>query len=726
MATVLSRRAFVAGSAAGLTFTFTFTGRLAKALAQAGGFAPNIWVTIAPDGTITIVAPAVEMGQGAMTGMPLVVAEELDADWSKVKIRHSPQGPGYGNPGFGGAQVTGASRSTPGYWMPLRLAGAQARRVLLDAAAERLGVPVGELTTEPSVVVHKASGRRLAYGEIAQFAKAPATLPTVTAADLKKTSEFRLIGKNHARIELPEKVTGAAKFGIDQSVPDMLIGGVLRAPVPGSKPEKIEDAAALSLPGVVKVVALPYGVGVVGLGYQDVQKGKNALKVTWSKGAPAEKYDSEAVVADYVGVAASVASKKGVVAHQAGDVGKAFNEASRRFTGVYVTDHVYHATMEPMNATAWVKPDSVELWVPTQSPTLTMLTAAALTKLPPTAVKVNTTLLGGGFGRRLEQDFTSDAVLLSKEMGRPVKVIWSREDDVKNDKLRPLTAQYLEAATDDAGNVTAWRYRIAAPSIYARANPRAFEAAKGVDAPVLEGFELSYAVPNQMMEYLREERGWDVGFWRSVGAGYTKFAIESFLDEIARAHKLDPVAFRLKMLAGNPRAAAVVKKAAEMADWDGKRPAGRALGIGFSDTWRSYIATVAEVSVNRQTGKISVHKLWSAVDPGIAILPDNVVAQIEGAAVFGVSSVLGERITVKDGQVQQSNFHDYTLLRMADCPEIQVEVMATDNAPGGIGEVGLPPTGPAIGNAIAALTGVRLRRLPMTPARVLAALKERV
>jgi isoquinoline 1-oxidoreductase beta subunit len=721
MARHLTRRAFVAGSAAGLTLSFTFTGRLAKALAQGGAFSPNIWVTIAADGTITIVAPAVEMGQGALTGMPLVIAEELDADWSKVKVNHSPLGRGYGNPGFGGAQITGASRSTPGYFMPLRLAGAQARRVLLDAVAERWGVPISELSTEPSVIVHKASGRRMSYGEVAQFAKAPATLPTMTAADLKKTSEFRLIGKHHGRVEMADKVNGSAKFGIDSAVPDMLIGGVLRPPVTGATPQTIDDTDARKVPGVTAIVKLPYGVGVVGTGYEAVQKAKQALKVTWSTGAAAEKYDSDAVATEYVGIAASP-SKKGVVIHQEGDVGKALGEAAQKYTGVYVTEHVYHATMEPMNALAHVTPDGAELWVPTQSPTFVVLATSNALKIPPEKVKVNTTLLGGGFGRRIEQDFVIDAVLLSKETGKPVKVIWSREDDVKNDKFRPLTAQYLEAGTDSAGNVSAWRYRIVSQTIYGRANPRALEAAKGKDAPVVEGHELSYSVANQLHEQLLEGRGVDAGFWRAVGPGYTKFAIESFVDEIARGQRVDPVAFRLRLLASKPRAVAVVRKAAEMAQWDKKRP-GRGVGIAFSDTWSSFIATVAEVSVDRKTGRIRVHELWSAVDPGIVILPDNVVAQIEGGSIFGVSHVLGERITFKNGVVQQSNFHDYPLLRFADTPDVHVHVISSDNPPGGIGEVGLPPTSGAIGNAVAALTGARVRRLPMTPDRVLAAMR---
>jgi isoquinoline 1-oxidoreductase beta subunit len=724
MARPISRRQWLAG-ASGLTLAFAVdlgvVGKVSRALAQ-NAFKPNVWVTIATDGTITIVSPSVEMGQGSMTGMPLLVAEELDADWSRVKVVQAPSNRAYGNPGFGGIQVTGASRSTPGYYMPLRLAGAQARRVLLDAVAAEWKVPVGELTTGPSVVIHEKSSRRITYGDVAKFAKAPAEPPKVTAADLKKKDQFRLIGTSVPRVEMPDKVTGAAKFGIDVVVPGLVYGAVLRPPVPGSAPEAVDDSAAKAIPGVTQIVPLPYGIGVIGTGYEAVHKGKNALKVTWKKGAPAESYSTDRVRGDYAAVAASL-SKPGLKVHEQGDYGASMKKAERTFSAVYLSDHVYHATMEPMNATAHVSADgtSAELWVPTQGPTLNQLATAAALKTTPDKVTVHTTMLGGGFGRRLENDFVVDAVLLSKASGKPVKVIWSREDDLKNDKFRPLVAQYLEAGLDAEGNVAAWRHRMVSASIYARFNPPAYAQLKGKDLPVIEGHELSYAIPHQLHELFREERGWDVGLWRSVGAGYTKFASESFVDEMARAQGVDPVQFRLRLLAHDDRAARVVRAAAAMADWDRKRK-GRALGIAFSDTWKSYIAAIAECSVDRATGKIRVHEVWCAVDPGIAIQPDIIKAQIEGAVTFGVSHVLTERVTVENGQVQQSNFHDYPLLRMADTPEIHVDILSTDNAPGGIGEVGLPPMGGAIGNAVATLTGARLRELPMLPQRVKRAL----
>lgn len=721
--TELSRRALLRGTA-GLTFAFALDLGLPRlARAQDRPLRANVWVTLFPDGTVTIVSPSAEMGQGSLTGMPVLVAEELDADWKKVRVVPAPMNRAYGNPGFGGLQVTGASSSTPGFYMPLRLAGAQARRVLLDAVAAEWNVPVGELTTEPHVVVHRRSGRRIGYGEITAFAKVPAELPIVTPADLKKPAQFRLIGQSLPRVEVPDKVTGRTRFGIDTYVPGMLYAAVLRGPSPGSTPLRVDDAAARAIAGVNDVVPLPWGVGVLGSGYEAVQKGKAALKVDWSPGKAAA-YDTERIRGDYAAVAGTL-SKAGVVANEQGDAPKALGAAARTFEAAYVVDHVYHATMEPMNAVARVAPDNsvAEVWVATQAPSLNQLATAGALKIPPDRVTIYPTFVGGGFGRRLENDFVLDAVMLSQATGKPVKVIWSREDDVRNDKYRPLAAQYLQAGLDALGNLTAWRHRVVAASIYARFDPPAFQAARGMDAPVMEGYELSYSCANQRQEYLREERGLDVGLWRSVGPGYTKFAIESFVDEIARGQRIDPVAFRLRLLAHNARAAAVVRRAAEWAEWDRRRRKGRALGIAFSDTWRSYIATVAEVSVDRARGGIRVHRVWSVVDPGVAIQPDNIVAQIEGATMFGVSAALRERITIEDGVVKQSNFHDYPLLRMAEAPDVHVRVLSTDNPPGGIGEVGLPPVAPAIANAVFVLTGARLRSLPMLPERVLAALR---
>src|SRR2546425_96166 len=658
----------------------------------------------------------------AMTGMPVVVAEELDADWSKVKVIPPPGNPAYGNPGFGGAQITAGSRTTRSFFTPLRLAGAQARRVLLDAVAAEWNVPVSELSTEPSVIVHQRSGRRISYGDVAKFAKVPAELPKMTPADLKKPAQFRLIGKSLPRVELPDKVVGRAKFGIDAEVPDMIYGAVLRPPIPGSGIDALDDSAARAVPGVIDVIRLPWGVGVVGTGFEAVHKGKAALKVTWKKGARAEGYDTDQLIGEYAAIAATL-SKPGLELHKEGDFAQAWATAARTFSAVYVSDHCYHATMEPVNALARVSADgtSCELWAPTQSPGINQLAVAGVLKTTPDKVTVNVMLLGGGFGRKVEQDFVLDAVLLSKATSKPVKVVWSREDDVRNDKMRPLAAQFLQAGIDADGNLSAWRHRIVGASALARLLPPVYERLKGKDEILIEGHEIAYSCRNQLHEYLREDRGYDVGPWRAVGAGYNKFAIESFIDEMAAAQRVDPVAFRLRLLAHDARARRGVEEAARMADWGRKRP-GRALGIAFSDAW-SNVASVAEVSVDRKSGRIYVHNVWAAVDPGIVISPDNVMAQIEGATIFGVSHALQERITVNQGVVQQSNFHDYQILRLADAPDVRVSVIITDNNPTGIGEAGLPPAAPAVANAGAALTGARVRQLPMLPERVLSALR---
>jgi isoquinoline 1-oxidoreductase beta subunit len=722
----LSRRGFIGGS--GLVLGIAFTGStvtLFDAQADVQRFQPNAWIQIGTDDTVTLIAPAAEMGQGAFTSLPMLIAEELDADWSKVRIEPAPADKRYGNPLFGGAQLTGGSTGARGYFTPLRLVGAQARRILLMNVAEEWQVPIGELTTKPNLVVDEKTGRSISYGDIAKFAKVPATLPQVTEADLKPESQWRLIGHDLPRLDVPAKVNGTAKYGIDIYLADMLTAAVLRAPVEGEAPDQVDDGEALKVAGVLKVVTLPFGVAVVAPDYWTAFKGKTALKVTWKKGAPAEGYDSLKVLDDYAATAKDW-SRKGLVALQEGDVDKAFKEAAKVVTADYRTEHVYHAPMEPMNTTAWVKGDgTVEVWTPTQAPTFVQAAAAKVAGTTPDKVLVNSQFLGGGFGRRTEQDITVDATLLSKLMGKPVKVLWSREDDVKNDKYRPATAQHLEAALDHTGKIIGWRWRIVAESIMRRALPQALAASKGIDGPVIEGHETIYTIPNQYHDWVEDERGIDVGFWRAVGPGYTTFAIETFIDELAHTARKDPLAFRLAHIQ-DARAEKILKAVADMAHW-GRRTEGRALGLAYHyypGLWFCHVAQIAEVSVNRETGVIRVHKLWAAVDPGTTISPANVAYQIEGGAIFGTSAALHERITIVKGEVKQSNFHDYPLLRIDETPAVEVKVMPDQKARvGGVGEAGLPPAAPAIANAVRALTGARLRVLPMLPERVKEALK---
>ena len=725
----LSRRQFLVGSggiAIGVAFGIPALTASKKALAQGVGLAPNQWVTIATDGTISILSPASEMGQGTLTAMPLCLAEDLDADWSKVKAIQAPHNPKlFGNKLFGGIMGTGASRTTRGYYELLRLAGAQTRLVLVNAAAEKWGVPAAELSTEKSVVMHKASGRSMGYGEIAGFATVPAQLPPVTPAMLRPAKDFRLIGKDVPRVDLADKTRGAAKYGIDTHIDGMVHGAVLRAPVQKDRPVNVDDSAARAVKGYIKTVTLPYGVGVLADSTWAAKRAKDALKVTWANAAPAKGYNSDAVGRDYVAAAADLdLSKAGVEVEKHGAGNSNIKGAARVLKADFIAEHTAHMCMEPMNATAKFTGDKLEIWSPTQSPSVATFACAGVLKMPPANITVNTTLLGGGFGRRFEADFTIDAALLAKEAdGRAVKVTWSREDDVRNDKFRPLVGQHLEVGLDAANNIVGWHHRLAGESIYARASPGAFKAAGGKDAPFHEGAEFLYDIKDHLIEYARQERGLDVGFWRAVGGGYSKHAVETMIDEVALINKADPVDFRLGLLARHPRAQAVIREVAQMADWKKKRPAGRALGIAYSDIWETHIAEVVEVSVDRKSGKITVHQVWAAVDTGIAVLPQNVATQVEGGIVYGLSGALTEQVTFKDGVPQQSNFHDYQVLRMNEVPPITVKVMVTDNAPGGVGECGLPPVAPAIANAVAKLTGgTRLRHLPFNAARVKAAL----
>jgi isoquinoline 1-oxidoreductase beta subunit len=713
----ISRRSFLL-SGATIAFGVAFGGSLAtvgKAFAQAKGtFAPNGWVHVAQDGTATIYSPASEMGQGVMTSIPLILAEEMDLDWNKVRVEQSPYNPKvFGNPRFGGGMNTGASRTTQGYYDVIRLAGLQARAVMLLAAAEQWGVSASELSTEPHTVVHKASGRRMGYGEIASFAKVPAQLPQVDKAQLKPMSQHRLIGKDVPRVDVPGKTTGQAEYGIDVRLPGMLYGTVLRTPVQGEKPAKVDDSEAKKIPGVVKIVTLPYGVGIIAQDYHSARKAKAALKVEWTNTAKARAYSSDKIISEYAARAGNLNDTSGVDFLAEGDAKGAMGKAAKTVSAVFTTEHVAHATMEPMNATARVNGDKIEIWAPSQSPFVIFLTATVGMGFKPENVTSHITLLGGGFGRRFEGDFVMDAALLAKAVdGTPVKVIWSREDDIQFDKYRPITAQHVSAGLDAQGKIIALRHRIVAESIYARAAPPVFQQSGGKDAPVCEGSETKYHVSNHLVEYLREQRGVDVGFWRAVGGGYTKFALETIVDECAQAAGKDPVEYRMALLDKEPRARKVLEEVAKMADWKKKRPAGRALGLAYSDMWNVHLAMITEVSVDRKTGNIRVHDVWAVVDPGVAVQPKNIEAQIESAVIFGVSSVLKEKITFRNGAVLQSNFHDYPLLRMNEAPLVHTKVIPTDNYPGGIGEIGLTTVAPCVANAVAALSGKRLRSLP--------------
>src|SRR5215216_4869273 len=727
----ISRRQVMIG-AAGLSFALVVgtAGRAGAAVlaSERTGKALSPWVSIAPDGTITIMSAATEMGQGSMTSLPLIIAEELDADWSKVRIVPAPVNEAvYGNPGFGGMQYTAGSNAVTSYFRPLRNFGAQVRRVLLDNAAKKLGVSVDELTTEPSVVVHAKSGRRLAYGEIAAFAEVPDKAPEIKPEQLKKTSEFRLIGKDVMRVELPGKVNGSAIYGIDVQVPGMVYGAVLRAPVEGSVPDKIDDAKAKALTGVIGIVRLPHGVGVLAETPWAAFEAREALtrSVTWTRTGMAWGFDSDKGLEAFAADAKNL-SRPATEWSRVGDASGEFKKTAGLLEAEYRCDYAYHAQMEPLNAVAAVSPagDAVEIWAGTQSQTTATEAPAKLLGIPRDKVKLHDLLMGGGFGRRgnRDVDFIIDAVMLSKEIGRPVKMMWTREDDLHNGRFRPISAHYLRAAFDPSGKLTAWHHRVAADRITPFMDPVRFQQGGGRDGMVMAGTDLrGYSVPHQLVEQLYRDNGMRTNPLRGIGVTANKFATESFMDEVARKGGHDPFAFRLDLLKNTPRALKVVERVAQMADWSRKRD-GRALGLAYIDYSGSQVAGIAEISLDRRSGQIKVHNFWCTIDCGVAVQPDNVIAQTESSIVYGLGVTMSELITIKDGVVEQSNFYDYALPRMNEVPEMHIELIKTDNAPTGAGQMASPLVAPCISNAIVELTGVRLRHTPFLPDRVKKAL----
>jgi isoquinoline 1-oxidoreductase beta subunit len=725
----LSRRQVMVG-AAGLSFAVALGRRAGAATpaAERTGKALSPWVSIAPDGTITIMSAATEMGQGSMTSLPLIIAEELDADWSRVRIVPAPPIDAvYGNPGFQGMMYTAGSNAVTSYYRPLRTFGAQVRAVLIANAAKKLGVPIEELTTEPSVVMHAKSGRRLTYGDIAAFAEVPDKAPEIKPEQLKKPGEFRLITKDVMRVELPSKVNGSAIYSIDVQVPGMLYATVLRAPVEGSVPDRIDDAKAREIKGVVKVVRMPYGIGVLAETPWAAFEAREALtrSVTWSRTGTAWGFDSDQGMERFAADARN--PQRGATEwSRVGDLRGEMPKAASTMEAEYRCDYAYHAQMEPLNAVASVSPagDAVEIWAGTQSQSIACEAPAKLLGIPRDRVKLHDLLMGGGFGRRgnRDVDFIIDAVMLSKEAGRPVKVMWTREDDVHNGRFRPISAHYVKAGFDGAGKLTAWHHRIAVDRVGPYMDPVRYQMSGGKDFIAMLGADLrGYDVPHQLIEQLYRDTGVRTNPLRGISFTANRFVTESFLDEIARKRGIDPVAYRLDLLKDTPRGIKTVERVAQMADWGRKRD-GRALGFAYLDYSGTLTAGIAEVSLDRGSGQIKVHNFWCTIDCGVAVQPDNVAAQTESSIVYGLGLALTERISVKNGAVEQSNFYDYHVPRMNEVPEMHIEVIQTDNHPTGAGQMATPLVAPAIAGAVASLTGVRLRHSPFTPDRVKQAL----
>jgi isoquinoline 1-oxidoreductase beta subunit len=724
------RRRFMVGAAG---FTFAFVAGVPAWVREAGAHEEhgahvtiNPWVSIATDGSVFIMSPATEMGQGSLTSLPLILADEMDADWSRVEIVPAPPDDKlYGNPRFGGLMYTAGSATVTGYFTPLREFGAQVRYVLLDNAARHWSVPMSELTTEPGMVLHAKTGRRLSYGEIAGFATLPDKAPQVELDPLDK-ARFRLVGsETMTRRDVPSKVNGTAEYSIDVQVPGMIYGAILRQPIEGAAPERVDDAAARAIEGVIAIVPLPYGVGVLADAPWAAFKAKSALKVTWSRNAKGWGYSDDKGYAAFA-AASQDAGRKGVAWETTGDPEAAMKGAVSVFEGVYRADYAYHAQMEPLNSVAAVSPagDACEIWCGTQSQTTAVTAVANALGIPENKVTFNGMLLGGGFGRRGHRDveFIVDSALMSKAAGRPVKVMWTREDDVHQGRFRPLYVNHIRAGLDASGRIVAWHHRVVCDRVLAYMDPVRFKVSKGRDNIAMRGTELpTYDIPARLAEGVHEDTGMRTSPLRAIGVGQNCFAAEVFLDELAVKRGIDPVPFRVQLLTKAPRAQAVVQEAARMADWSRKRP-GRGLGLAYLDYSGTQVAGVAEVSVDRRTGAIKVHDFWCAIDCGVAVHPDNILAQTEGSIVYGLGLALTERITIEDGAVKQSNFYDYHVPRMRDMPGIHVKLLRTPNHPTGAGQMATPLVAPAISNAVFQLTGVRLRQQPMLAERVTVAM----
>ncbi len=670
----------------------------------AGEFAPNAFIRIARDGATTLVMPQVEMGQGVYTSIAMILAEELDGDFSRVKLEHAPADDKlYGNPIFG-IQVTGNSNSIRAFWTPLRKAGAAARAMLVTAAAQRWKVAPATCTAANAIVTHAATGRTLAYADLVDAASkvAPPADPP-----LKDPKNFTLIGKPLKRFDIPAKVNGATVYGIDAMLPGMVFATIAASPTFGGKVAHVDDTAAKTVPGVQKVIVLDDMVAVVGDHMWAAKQGLEALTITWDPGAGAS------VTSDAIWQALRATDdQSGAVAKSVGDVKKGLAQG-QRYEGAYELPFLAHATMEPMNCTVQLKPGvSCEVWLGTQIMTRVQETVAQLVGLPIDKVTVHNHYLGGGFGRRLEPDMALKAVRVAQQLdGQPVKVVWTREEDIQHDIYRPAYRDTISASLQN-GKVVAWKYKVAGSSVMARWLPPAFQ--KGIDIDAVDSaVDTPYDFPNLQVSYVRAEPPVvPTGFWRGVGPNNNVFAIECFMDDLARKAGKDPIAFRRDMLDKNPRLQAALDLVAQKSGWGGALPPRAGRGVSVQPSFGSFIATVVEAEVD-EAGEVRLRRITTAVDTGIAVNPNSIEAQLQGGLIFGLTAALYGEITIEAGRAQQSNFNDYRMLRIDQIPPIEVHLIASGEAPGGIGETGVTAGPPALRNALYAATGVALMRLPV-------------
>jgi len=709
-AVTLSRRDFIATGAAlgGLVIAFFVPGARRFALAQPATPQlppPNAFLRIGADDSVTVLLAHSEMGQGIWTTLPMLIAEELDADWTKIRVEHAPAAPVYGHTAFG-PQMTGGSTSTWSEFDRYRQAGALARALLVAAAAERFGVPASDCGTRGGTVI--CGDQRARYGELAAAAARLEPPATVT---LKNPRDWKLIGKPTRRLDSPEKITGRAQFGFDVHFDGLLTALVARPPSFGGKVKSFDAAKARAVPGVRDVVQVPSGVAVVADHFWAARQGRDALAVEWEPG-PAASVDSDRLREEF----RSLAAKPGTVAARAGDAAAALARAAKVTEAEYAVPYLAHATMEPLNCAVSIAGGKCEIWTGTQFQGFDQQVAAAITGLKPEQVEIHTMFLGGGFGRRATptSDFVAEAVHVAKAAGRPVKTVWTREDDTRGGYYRPAYLHRLRVGVGADGMPVAWSHTIVGQSILAGTPFESMMVKDGVDATSVEGVADSPYVrdiADHLVDLHSPQTGIPVLWWRSVGHTHTAFAMESMIDELASAAGRDPLEYRRALLAQHPRHLGVLNLAAERAGWGTKLPAGRARGIAVHESFGSWVAQVAEVSV--EDGALRVHRVVCAIDCGIAVNPDGVAAQMESGVAFALGAVLHSRIDLREGRPQQSNFHDYRVLRLDEMPKVEVYIVPSTERPGGVGEPGVPPVGPAVANAVFALTGKRLRDLPL-------------
>ena len=705
----LSRRTFLkkgmlVGGGLILGFYLPPRGPLSEASNPTGvSFMPNAFIRIGTNDIITIIVNKSEMGQGIYTSLPMLVAEELEVDWAKIRVEAAPVDPAYHHTQWG-VQGTGGSTSVWSEWDRFRKAGATARMMLINAAAEIWKVDPASCRAEKGFVVQKATGQRISYGKLAERASQMKVPKDIV---LKKSKEFKVIGKPMRRLDTPEKTNGKAIFGMDANIAGMLTAVVARPPVFGGNVKSFNGEKAKAVPGVKEVVQIDSGVAVIAEGFWSANKGREALEIVWDEG-PLAKLSTEGMRGEF----ARLAKTPGAVARKEGNPQQTFSKAAKQLHAEYEVPYLAHACMEPLNCLVDLRANSCEIWTGTQLQTMDRDAAARVAELKPEQVKIHTTFLGGGFGRRAnpQSDFVAEAVRVAKAIKKPVKVIWTREDDMKGGYYRPMWYDQIAAGLNDQGNLIAWQHTIVGQSIL---SGTPFDPKKDVDPASVEGAgDIPYEIPNILVNLHSPKMGIPVLWWRSVGHSHTAFVVESFMDEVAHSAGKDPYEFRRILLREHPRHLGVLRLAAERSGWGKALPKGRGRGIAVHESFGSFVAQVAEVSVN-PSGQVQVHKVVCAIDCGRIVNPDTIKAQMESGIVFGLSAVLHGEITFKNGRVDQSNFHDYPLLRMDEMPVVEVGIVSSEEKSGGVGEPGVPPIAPAVCNAIFAATGKRIRRLPI-------------